>query len=69
MDRKPWYASKTVWGALIAIAAAIVGAIWQIDVPEEAQASAAELIVAVVSGVGGLIALVGRLVADTKIGK
>ena len=63
---KPWYASKTVWGSLVAIGAAVLG-LWDVDVTPAEQARAAEAVVQVVGALGGVIALVGRFSATRRL--
>jgi len=65
---KKWYQSKAVWGGLIAVAAAIAGAFGYAVSPEE-QASLVEAIVAIGGGVGGVLAVYGRVKADSYIKK
>ena len=64
---KSWYESKTVWGALVAILAAVIG-FWDIDVPQADQDRAVEMIVQAIGAFGGLIALIGRFAARRAIG-
>ena len=66
MPLKPWYLSKTVWGSVVAILAALAG-LFDIDLDAATQARAVEMIVQAVGAVGGLVALVGRLRATTRI--
>ena len=66
-DIKPWYQSKTVWGALVAILAGVLQA-GGIDIDADGQAQLADSLVALSGIVGGLLALYGRLSADTKVG-
>ena len=64
---KNWYQSKTVWGALIAVAASglqMAG----LEVGAQDQAQLADIAVTLVGAVGGLLALYGRLVATSGIG-
>lgn len=65
LDGKPWYASKTIWGGIIAAAAPFIGLAlhFQID-PDLAQAVAAAL-----ASVGGVVAIVGRVKATGPIQK
>jgi len=65
---KKWYQSKAVWGGLIAVAAAIAGAFGYAVSPEE-QASLVEALVAIGGGVGGVLAVYGRVKADSYIKK
>ncbi len=64
-DAKAWYRSRTVWGALVAIlasAAHIVG----LEVTDAEQGEFADLLVAFVGTAGGLVALVGHLLARRR---
>ena len=63
---KPWYRSKTVWGSLIAILAAVLG-IWDVRIDADEQARLVELIVQATGALGGLVALVGRFRATRRI--
>lgn len=65
-DTKPWYMSRTVWGALIAIAASIGGA-FGIMINEVDQAQLADTALQIVGAVGALFALYGRLAAEKVI--
>lgn len=67
-DFKSIFSSKTVWGAIIAIIAGIVG-IFGYSIGAEDQAQLAEIGVSVASMAGGLIAIFGRVKASKKIGK
>lgn len=67
LEMKPWYQSKTVWGALIAIAAPLLGrAGLELGGPE--QAEIAEAMTTLAGTVGGLLALYGRLTATKGVG-
>ncbi|MUO82165.1 hypothetical protein GOZ78_00140 [Agrobacterium vitis] len=65
-DGKPWYLSKTVWGALVAILASVLhlGGV-ELGVLEQGQLT--DGLVALAGSVGGLVALYGRLVASHTI--
>lgn len=62
-ETKPWYLSRTVWGALIAIAASIGGA-FGLMLGETDQSTLTDAILQAASAVGALIALFGRLSAN-----
>lgn len=66
-DSKPWYMSKTVWGALVAIIASFLG-LWDMDIPASEQARIVDLLIQVAAGGGGLLALVGRFMATRRLG-
>lgn len=65
---KSWYASKAVWGGIIAAGAAIAG-LFHISVSAADQASLMDDAVTIAGGVGGVLAIVGRIVANAKITK
>ena len=67
-DFKSIFASKTVWGAIIAVGAGIAG-FFGFAIESTDQAQLAEIGVSVASMAGGLIAIFGRVKASKKIGK
>lgn len=65
---KQWYQSKTVWGALVAVAASLLHAIgW--DLTPDVQNDIADLAIAVSGIVGGALSIYGRIAASTVIGR
>ena len=70
-DTKPWYASKGIWGSIIAIISLALGLFGGHAMTPEAQVTLTDQIVAVASGIGTLIgsilAIIGRLTAKTAI--
>ena len=67
-ENKPWYISKTVWGGLIAVGAAVAGS-FGVDIDAGTQSEIVDYIVVGVGAIGGLVAIIGRLQANKKIGK
>ncbi len=67
LEMKPWYQSKTVWGALIAIAAPILGRAG-LELGGAEQAEVADALTTLAGTVGGLLALYGRLTATKGVG-
>jgi hypothetical protein len=63
---KAWWMSRGVWGGVVAALAGLAG-IWGYSIPAEDQARVVELIVAIVSAVGGVVAVVGRAMAKRPI--
>lgn len=62
-DTKPWYASGTVWGGLLAAVSPLVRAVgYELDVQQ-----AADLLSTLGALVGGAWAVWGRVRADTLI--
>ncbi len=66
MAEKAWWASRGVWGGIVAALAGLAG-IWGYSIPAEDQGRVVELIVAIVSAGGGVVAVVGRAVAKRPI--
>ena len=66
-DSKSLWASKGVWGGAIAVVAAIAG-LFGYTVTEDQQGQIVETGALIASGVGGLVALWGRIVATRRIG-
>jgi hypothetical protein len=69
IETKPWYASKTIWAGLIATAVSILGGLLKVDVSAPEQAELATFIPDIIVGVMGIIAVIGRVTAKTKIEK
>jgi hypothetical protein len=65
-DTKAWWASKGVWGSLVAMGAGIAG-IWGVSVTEADQATIVAAISAIAGAVGGMVALWGRVRAGKAI--
>jgi hypothetical protein len=65
-DVKAWYKSRTVWGALIAISASLAHAAG-VEVTTGEEGELADLIVAGLGAVGGLVALIGRISARRRV--
>jgi len=66
VEEKPWYMSKTIWGSLVSVAAALAGALG-IPVDAGAQQAIAEAAVQIVGAAGALVAIYGRLGATRII--
>jgi len=67
-ENKLWYQSKTVWGGLIAVGAAVAGS-FGIDIDAGTQGEIVDYIVVGIGAIGGLVAVWGRVKASKKIGK
>lgn len=65
-DAKAWYQSRTVWGALVAILASLANAAG-VEVTAGDEGELADLLVAAVGTVGGLVALYGRILARRRV--
>ena len=65
-DIKPWYQSKTVWGAVITLAS-MAAALAGIEVSDPDRQALADFLVVAGGAVGGILSLVGRLVARGRI--
>ena len=65
-DTKPWYASLTVWGAIVSVAASAL-ALFNIHLDAQAQSDLRDLLLAASTLAGGAVALWGRLRASRRI--
>jgi len=65
-NTKHWWESKTIIGALVAIFSSILGFIG-FSVEPEMQTEFADLVVTLISVIGGLIAIWGRVKAGKSI--
>ena len=65
---KHWYLSKTIIGGILALLAGIAG-LFGYALDAETQRSLVELIYSLSSTIGGIVAIVGRIKADRKVGK
>lgn len=65
-DVKSIFASKTIWGGIIALVAS-AAAIWGYSVTPADQAQIVELITGIGGAIGSVLAIYGRIVATKKI--
>ncbi len=63
---KSWYASKTMWGSILALLAGIAGLFGYAVSPEDI-ASIEQAIISLASVIGGLVAAYGRIKASKPI--
>ncbi len=66
VDLKPWHQSKTIWGALVAAAASVSGAMG-LDLDPAAGIELSQIHVQLVGAAGALLAVYGRLTATDAI--
>ncbi|MGJ8570608.1 MAG: hypothetical protein ACSHXI_07905 [Hoeflea sp.] len=66
-DIKPWWQSRTLWGAIVTIASATLGLLGS-DIAETDREALTGLLTSLGAALGGLIAIVGRLKAKNRIG-
>ena len=66
LDMKTWYQSRTVWGALIAIAASALQATG-IHLNAQDQSQIADAALAMSGAFGGLLAIYGRIKAEKRL--
>nr|WP_298100717.1 hypothetical protein [uncultured Shinella sp.] len=65
-ETKPWYMSRTVWGALIAITASLANAAG-VEIKAGDEGELADLLVSAAGTIGGLIAIYGRISARRPV--
>jgi protein-S-isoprenylcysteine O-methyltransferase Ste14 len=66
-ENKSWWASKGVWGGVVAVLAAVAG-IFGFTFGVEAQEATVQMITQILAGAGGLLAIWGRVTAKRPIG-
>jgi DMSO reductase anchor subunit len=64
---KPWYLSRTIWAALVTIAAGGLGLVG-LPIDDLDQNALVEAALQAVTAIAGLVALLGRLDARDRIG-
>ena len=65
-NSKTWLQSRTIWGALIAIAAS-TASLAGIEIEAGEQAELVDWIMALVAAGGGILALFGRIAARSRL--
>ncbi len=66
-DIKPWWQSKTLWGAILTLGSAALG-LAGLDVLDTDREALIELLTSLGAAIGGLIAIIGRITAKNRIG-
>ena len=65
-DFKPWYASRTIWGSIIALLAAVASA-FGVEIDQHMQTTFIESALQLVAIGGSILAVFGRMTASTQI--
>lgn len=68
-DSKPWYASSAVWGGILAAVVPLAALLLHINVNDIDTQTLAAALAAIGGGIGGVIAIVGRIRATKQINK
>jgi len=66
VEEKAWFQSKTIWGSLLAVCAALASTIG-ISVDEVTQQGIADALVQLIGAFGALTAIYGRITATDVI--
>ena len=66
-DIKPWWQSKTLWGAIVTLGSAALG-LAGLDLGETDREALIELLTSLGAALGGVIAIFGRVTAKSRIG-
>ena len=66
-DIKPWWQSKTLWGAIVPLGSASLG-LAGLDLGETDREALIELLTSLGAALGGVIAIFGRVTAKSRIG-
>ncbi len=67
-DSKPWYLSRTIWAAIVTIVVAVLG-LFGLPFDSLDQTATVEALLQAATAIAGLVALLGRLMATTRIGR
>ena len=67
MESKAWWQSKGVWGGVIAMLCGIANG-FGIEIGLDDQMVLSETVVTMIGGLGGLLAIYGRVKAKSSIG-
>jgi hypothetical protein len=67
VDGKPWYLSKTIWGAVVAALSIGLGLWRHLTMSPQDQASLVDVIVGIAGSMGSVVAIYGRVTATTSI--
>lgn len=67
MAMKPWYLSRTVWAAIVTILMALLG-LAGVSLDGFEDAALVETLLQAATAIAGVVALLGRLVARSRIG-
>lgn len=65
-NAKPWYLSKTVWGALVSVAASL-GAMIGVPLDGLNEGAVTDAILQMVAALAGVVAIFGRMSATERI--
>jgi uncharacterized membrane protein len=65
-NSKTWLQSKTIWGALIAIAASVAG-LAGVGIEAGEEAEIVEGIISLVAAGGGILAIIGRIAVRSRL--
>ncbi|MEM9734592.1 MAG: hypothetical protein AAF903_14055 [Pseudomonadota bacterium] len=66
IEEKDWYRSRTIWGSLIAVAAAL-GSLIGVEIDADTQTVILEAVLQLVAVLGSIYAVFGRLSATKTI--
>lgn len=66
-DLKPWWQSKTLWGAIVTLISAALG-LAGLDIADSDRAVLVDLLTSLGAATGGVIAIIGRISARNRIG-
>ncbi|GGD93351.1 hypothetical protein GCM10011390_10160 [Aureimonas endophytica] len=66
LDEKTWYRSKTIWGGVVALGAALAG-MFGVRIDAATGGDLAAAIPDAIAALGAVVAILGRLAADRRI--
>lgn len=65
--KKPWYKSKGVWGGILTFLFSIISVWYEVDVNQEVIDQLSNHLVEFCTAGAGILALIGRVLANTEI--
>ena len=65
-NSKEWYKSKTIWASLVTVLISVLG-MFGVGGLEDQKETITELIMQIVAVSGGVLAVIGRISANSKI--
>jgi protein-S-isoprenylcysteine O-methyltransferase Ste14 len=65
-EMKPWYQSRSIWGGIVALAAAIAG-LFGVSLDAATHEALAAALTSAAAAIGAVVAILGRLAAQKTL--
>ncbi len=66
-DTKPWWQSKTLWGAIVTLGSTVLG-LAGLDFGDVDSDTLIDVLTSLGAAIGGVLAIFGRITAKNRIG-